>query len=86
MNWQNWAIAIGAIGSGGVAALFPRARRLRREARRAELSAGAEERFFEEARALDAYPLPRTDIGIRLAGLGMVALGLVLVGLELWSG
>lgn len=67
------------IAAGVALLLFPRWHRKRAEglhaARRAELDAGGEEAFFEERRALDAYPPARRDWLWRLMGAVLLAAG-----------
>jgi hypothetical protein len=65
---------------------FPRKRRLAAEAkladRKAQLAAGGTERYFEEGRALEAYPLPSTDGKWRVMGAFFTICGITLVVLS----
>jgi hypothetical protein len=62
---------------------FPRKKRLEAVAnvaiRKAQLAAGASERYFEEGRTLDAYPLPATDGNWRTKGAFLTACGITLL-------
>jgi hypothetical protein len=51
----------------------------RRDRRLAELRSGAEERYFEEERALVAYPPPRRGLLWRLYGALLVVGGIALL-------
>jgi len=66
--------------------IFPRRIRLYAErkvaARKSELSARSSERFFEERRALEAYPPARTNALWRMKGACLTILGLALLGLS----
>jgi len=66
--------------------VFPRRKRLTAEARlaerKAQLAAGASERYFEEGRSLDAYPLPTTDAKWRMRGAFFTLCGLALLVLS----
>ena len=88
MNLQLLVIGGLALTTSIPTAIFPRRRREITEAaiaiRKAELAAGAPERFFEEGRAIDAYPPPRTDRGwlikgvvLSLAGISCIILGII---------
>lgn len=56
--------------------VFQRRTQARHAARMAELNAGAEERFFEERRSLEAYPpCPEKNWVFRLSGVVMFLLG-----------
>lgn len=72
MHWQSLVIGALCLPSGLGMFIFPRKQRLAAEAkvrfRRQQLAAGAPELYFEEARALEAYPLPATDIRWRIRG------------------
>lgn len=82
MQSHDLVMGVFAVALGLSGLLYPGRRRRVWERRREELSAGAPERFFEERRALEAYP-PGTDRRARLAGLGMVLAGMVVAGLAL---
>ncbi len=62
--------------------IFPRKKRLAAEAkirsRKQELAAGAPERYFEEGRSIDAYPLPPTDSRWRIKGAFLTVCGVAL--------
>lgn len=53
------------------------------DARKAELAAGASERYFEEQRTLNTYPVPETDGKWRMRGLLFTGGGIILLGLSL---
>ena len=75
--------AAAAIAAGAVLIWFPGRYRRREEKRRAariaELTAGAEESYFEERRALGAYPLPSRDWVWRLFGALLVGAGVLVI-------
>jgi hypothetical protein len=72
--------------SGLAMLFFPRKRRLAAEAkvadRKAQLALGGTERYFEEGRSLEAYPLPTTDGKWRVMGAFFTICGIALVGLS----
>jgi len=76
-------IGVPALVSGSAMLFFPRKKRLEAEAkvaiRKAQLTAGASERYFEEGRTLDAYPLPATDRKWRTKGAFLTACGIALL-------
>ena len=86
MNLQS--MIIGSLALIGVLPMmiFPRRKRLKAEAiisqRINDLSNGAEERYFEERRAIEAYPPPKTDRGWLIRGALLSFAGLVLISLS----
>jgi hypothetical protein len=72
VDLQSLFIGLPCLAVGLATLIFPRKRRLAAESnlavRKAELADGASERYFEERRALDAYPLPATDGKWRVRG------------------
>jgi uncharacterized protein YjeT (DUF2065 family) len=88
MDWLTFTLGLVLIVTSLGAVLRPE-RQYRdslsnRNARLAELDAGAPERHFEERRELEAYP-PKSDLSehtIRRLGYVSLAFG---VGLTLWS-
>ena len=88
MNLLGLIVGISCIASGSMMLIFPRRTRLaakaKSEDRKAELDAGASERFFEEGRALSAYPLLKTDGKWRARGMLLTVGGIVLLGLSLY--
>ena len=72
-----------ALVAGAALIWFPGRYRRRAERHRAEriaeLRAGAEETYFEETRALEAYPVPGRDWHWRLIGALLIAFGGFLV-------
>lgn len=86
MNIQGLLIGSFSLASGLVMFVLPRRSRLAAEAdnsvRKAELRAGATERYFEERRTLDAYPPAPTDGKWRLKGAFFTLLGLALIVLS----
>lgn len=83
MNLQSLIIAAFCLASGLGMLIFPRQQRLAAEAkvrlRKQELAAGDSERYFEEARSIDAYPLPANDTKWRLRGAILMACGIALL-------
>ncbi|WP_343612645.1 hypothetical protein [Novosphingobium sp.] len=83
MNLQALVIGAFCLPSGLGMLIYPRKRRLAAEAkvalRKEELAAGSSERYFEERRSIDAYPLPATDTGWRTKGALLTAAGLILL-------
>lgn len=83
MNLQSLIIGAFCLPSGLGMLIYPRKRRLAAESkvarRKDDLAAGASERYFEEARSIDAYPLPVTDMGWRTKGALLTTIGLVLL-------
>jgi hypothetical protein len=83
VNLQSLIIGVPCLLSSLGMMIFPHKRRLRAEAkviqRKAQLAAGAPERFFEEARSIDAYPLPATDTKWRIKGVLLAVCGLSLI-------
>ncbi len=77
-----------SLASGLVMLVLPRRGRLAAEAqastRKAQLAAGAPERFFEERRSLEAYPPAPTDRRWRLKGAFFTVLGIALLALALF--
>ncbi len=75
----------GAVGiaTGIPMAVWPRKVRIKKESaainRLAEIDAGSEERYFEERRALVAYPPPKTDFRMRVLGIGLSFSGAALI-------
>lgn len=82
MDYRGLVVGMLLLFSGLNAIVWPERRRRTWEARKAELDSGRPERFFEERRALDAYP-PRSVRTLRLAGAAMVVAGLGVVALAL---
>ena len=82
VNLQSLVIGAFSLFSGAGMLIFPRRKRLAAEAkvahRKEQLAAGAPERYFEESRSLDAYPLPATEI--KGAFMTVVGLTLLLLG------
>lgn len=76
--------AIGVVNIAvGMRMLVQRGDSLAKAAKRiADLDAGAPERYFEERRALVAYPAPATIKGWRIKGIALVVLGILLIGLS----
>ena len=68
-----------AMAAGAALMWFPRKHRRdaerRHAARLAELNAGAEERFFEERRSLEAYRPAKADMTWKLGGALLFLLG-----------
>jgi len=66
---------------------LPRRSRLAAEAdarsRKAQLAAGAPERFFEERRSLEAYPPAPTDRRWQMKGAFFTLLGIALLSLAI---
>lgn len=83
MDYQSLFIGLPALVGGAGMLLFPRARRLAAEARlarrKSQLADGEPERFFEERRTLDAYPLPATDGRWRAKGAFFTVCGAALI-------
>ena len=83
MNLQALVIGAFCLPSGLGMLIFPRRKRLAAEARVAlrneELATGASERYFEERRSIDAYPLPATDTKWQIKGAFFTVLGLALL-------
>ena len=79
-----------ALVSGLPMAVRPIATRLKaqrkHEDRLSEIDAGANERYFEERRALIAYPPPQTDSKTRWVGYGLTVAGIVLLILGISKG
>ena len=86
MDLQSLFFGASSLASGVAMLFFPRKRRLSAEAkvsdRKAQLAAGGTERYFEEGRTLEAYPLPATDGKWRVRGAFFTAVGIVLLGLS----
>lgn len=82
MQLESLFVGLPCLASGLVMFLFPRRKRLAAEIRIAtrknQLAAGDPERYFEEGRALDAYPPPTTDAKWRIRGALLIALGVAL--------
>ena len=72
-----------ALASGASLAVRPERRRRAWQSRIDALRAGAPERYFEELRALEAYPVPPSDRRLRLYGVALLLCGAVLTGLGL---
>jgi len=77
--------------SGAVSFFWPHSRHFgsseHRQRRLRELDAGASEDFFEERRALEAYP-PKVHVSqrtIALSGAAMMVAGACLIGLGLFD-
>lgn len=72
-----------SLASGVPILLNAKKRRLMAEAadakRLAEIAGGAEERYFEERRSLEAYPPPSSDTEMRWHGFIPIVLGLALI-------
>jgi hypothetical protein len=87
MDLQLLSGGIIGLATGLPMLLFARRTRLaaraKAESRMAQLSAGASQRYFEEARSLIAYPLPATDEKWRTRGLVFTTGGMILLGLSL---
>lgn len=88
IDYQAMLYAALALGSGLPMLLRPRGHWRRAhgawERRRAELGAGAAERFFEEGRSLQAYPPPASPRRTQWLGAGPTLGGLVLAGLAVF--
>lgn len=88
MDAQSMLIGAFSLASGLVMLVLPRRSRLAAEAearsRKAQLDAGAPERFFEERRSIDAYPPAPTDRRWRLKGAVFTVLGITLLALALF--
>lgn len=86
LNYLTLVIGLLTFVSGARMCLFPRARRLAAEARvsqrKSELEQGASEKFFEERRTLQAYPLLKTDGKWRAKGAIMTLCGALLIALS----
>jgi len=85
MNLLSLALGGMCIVSGTAMAIFPNKKHEAELARKAELSAGASERFFEERRAIDAYPSPKTESGWRIRGIALTVLGVALIGISIYE-
>ena len=83
MDLMSLFIGVPTLVSGSAMLFFPRKKRLEAEAkvaiRKAQLRAGAAERYFEEGRTLDAYPLPATDGKWRSKGAFFTVCGIALL-------
>ncbi|MDR3571453.1 MAG: hypothetical protein P4L81_04635 [Candidatus Pacebacteria bacterium] len=83
VNLQSLVIAAFCLPSGLGMFIFPRKKRLAAEAkvrlRKQELAAGAPERYFEEGRSIEAYPLPATDAKWRIRGAFLTMCGIALL-------
>lgn len=83
MNVQSLILGAFCLPSGLGMLVFPRKRRLAAEAkllhRKEELAAGAPERYCEERRSLDVYPLPATDTKWQIKGAFLTVAGLALL-------
>jgi len=79
----GWTLGLINLISGLTMLLFPQRWRLVAEARvarrRDELASGEPERFFEEQRALAAYPPPPSDRAWRIRGALQTMLGIALL-------
>ena len=76
-----------ALASGLPMALAPRATRIKKERTRAtrlaQIEAGQEESYFEERRALLAYPPPRTNFRTAFFGTVSILSGAALITIAL---
>jgi hypothetical protein len=83
MDLVSLSIGVVSLASGAPMLLVPRRSREKTQAvwksRVAELNAGADERYFEEGRTLDAYPPIATDTKKRAFGGLLVVIGLALI-------
>ncbi|WP_395332332.1 hypothetical protein WBP06_04640 [Novosphingobium sp. BL-8H] len=83
---QSLALGVATLIGGLPKALWPARKRAASVAqwqnRLAELDGGAPETYFEERRALCAYPPHRTDRGTRIGGIIAAAIGLALIALS----
>lgn len=85
MNFLSLTIGGIYFVSGIGIAVFPKRKRDAVVARNAELATGASDRFFEERRTIEAYPLPKTEKGWRIKGIAMASLGVLMICLGLYS-
>jgi hypothetical protein len=89
VNLQLLIMGIFCLATGLPMLLFAHRARLERKTatdiRKAELAAGASERYFEEQRTLNAYPAPETDGKRRMRGLLLTAGGIILLGLSFFG-
>ena len=80
MNYQSAIIGLFALVAGLPMFFVPGKKRAEAVARianrKAELSAGADESFFEEARTIDAYPPPKTERAWRIRGAVLTLVGI----------
>jgi hypothetical protein len=83
MNLLLLFVGVPGLISGVRMLLFPHQRRLKAEGRvahrKAQLASGEAERFFEERRTLDVYPLPSTGAKWRMRGALLTACGIALL-------
>jgi len=83
VNLQPLVIGAFCLPAGLGMLISPRKKRLAAQAkatlRSKELAAGASERYFEERRSIDAYPLPATDAKWQIKGAFFTVLGLALL-------
>ena len=86
MDLLSLSIGIVGLASGARMLLVPRRSREKTQtvwkSRVAEFNAGANERYLEEQRALNAYPPIATDAKKRAFGGVLVVLGLALIVLS----
>jgi hypothetical protein len=82
---QSLFLGVPCLFFGLAMLFFPRKRRLAAQAkvadRKAQLAVGGTDRYFEEGRTLEAYPLPTTDGKWRVRGAFLTACGIALLGL-----
>lgn len=79
MNLMSLTIGGMCLISGASMVIFPKRKREAMLARKAKLAAGTSERYFEERRAIEAYPPPKTDKGWRIKGIALALLGVAAV-------
>lgn len=84
MDLLSLALGGVCVVSGAAMAIFPNKKHKAKLARKAELSAGASERFFEERRAIDAYPPPKSESGWRIRGIALAVLGIAVIGVAIY--
>jgi hypothetical protein len=84
MDLLSLALGGTCVVSGTAMAIFSEQKHAAKLARKAELSAGASERFYEERRAVDAYPSPKTKIGWRIRGIALAVLGIIIIGMAIY--
>ena len=87
MELQSLIMGAVCLATGVPMIILPRRSRLAAEAksaaRKAQLAAGASERFFEERRSLEAYPPAATDGRWGTKGALLTACGIALIVLSL---
>ena len=81
MDLMSVWFGVCALASGGAIVAWPDRKRRAWQARLDALRAGAPERYFEELRTLEAYPVPASNGRVRFSGVVMLGVGAVLIGL-----